>query len=183
MVKCICGPNLEIVSSICGDLSSGQTQNGVNFDFHVKFDLEGQGRSLHKTIGILTKVFYTFAPNLVILAQTVDELSCGQTHDWRTHTHRHTHAGNDNTRRPKLASGKNENISLSFLKSTAHNRGQLDELMSCWHLKWIFELERRSKSQDMGNGIAYLGLELNFQYNFRYNLKFAAILKNFRYFR
>ena len=23
----------------------------------VKFDLEGQGRSLHKTVGILTKVF------------------------------------------------------------------------------------------------------------------------------
>ena len=90
VVKCICGPNLEIVSSICGDLSSGQTQNGVNFDFHVKFDLEGQCRSLHKTIGILTKVFYTFAPNLVILAQTVDELSCGQTHDWRTHGHTHT---------------------------------------------------------------------------------------------
>ena len=25
-----------------------------------------------------------------------------------THTHTHTHAGNDNTRRPKLASGKND---------------------------------------------------------------------------
>ena len=34
----------------------------------------------------------------------VDELSRGQTRDWRTHGH--THAGNDNTRRPKLASGK-----------------------------------------------------------------------------
>ena len=45
-------------------------------------------------------------PNLVILAWTVDELSLGQAHDWRTHRHTHIHAGNDNTRRPKLASGK-----------------------------------------------------------------------------
>ena len=32
-----------------------------------------------KTIGILTKVFYTYGPNLVILAWTGDELSRGQT--------------------------------------------------------------------------------------------------------
>ena len=38
-----------------------------------------------------------------------DELSCGQARDWHTHTrtHRPTDAGDDNTRRPKLASGKN----------------------------------------------------------------------------
>ena len=86
------------------ELSRGQAQNGVNFDFEVKFDLEGQGQSPPKTIGILTKVFYTYGPNLVILAWTGDELSRGQTWwrtDWRTD------AGNDNTRRPKLASGKN----------------------------------------------------------------------------
>ena len=28
--------------------------------------------------------------------------------DGHTHIHTHTHAGNDNTRRPKLASGKND---------------------------------------------------------------------------
>ena len=38
----------------------GQTQNGVNLDFQVQYDLEGQCRSLHKAIGILNKVFYTF---------------------------------------------------------------------------------------------------------------------------
>ena len=38
--------------------------------FWVKFDLEGQGQSLPKTIGILTKVFCTSGPNLVILALT-----------------------------------------------------------------------------------------------------------------
>ena len=42
-------------------------ENGVNFDFEVTFDLEGQGQSPHKTIGILTKVFYTYGPYLVIL--------------------------------------------------------------------------------------------------------------------
>ena len=46
------------------ELSRRQAQNGVNFDFEVKFDLEGQGQSPPKTIGILTKVFYTYAPNL-----------------------------------------------------------------------------------------------------------------------
>ena len=90
------------------ELSRRQAQNGVNFDFEVKFDLEGQGQSPPKTIGILTKVFYTYGPNLVILAWTGDELSRGQTW-WRTDglTDGRTDAGNDNTRRPILASGKN----------------------------------------------------------------------------
>ena len=65
------------------ELSRRQAQNGVNFDFEVKYDLEGQGQSSPKTIGILTKVFYTYGPNLVILAWTGDELSRGQTW-WRT---------------------------------------------------------------------------------------------------
>ena len=65
------------------ELSHRQAQNGVNFDFEVKFDLEGQGQSPPKTIGILTKVFYTYGPNLVILAWTGDELSRRQTW-WRT---------------------------------------------------------------------------------------------------
>ena len=89
----------------------GQAQNEVNLDFHVKFDLEGQGWSVHKTIGTLTKVFCIFGPNLVILAWTGPELSRGQASDWQTdrQTNRQTDAGNDNTRRPKLASGKNLN--------------------------------------------------------------------------
>ena len=104
-------PNLEIVTSIGGESWHGQAQNGVNFYFEVKFDLEGQGQSPPKTIGILTKVFYTYGPNLVILVWTGDELSRGQASAYRTHrrtdgwTHRQTDAGNDNTRRPKLASG------------------------------------------------------------------------------
>ena len=94
------------------ELSHGQAQNGVNFDFEVKFDLEGQGQSPPKTIGILTKVFYIYGPNLVILAETGDELSRGQARDWHTdgHTHTQTDAGNDNTRRPILASGKKSSV-------------------------------------------------------------------------
>ena len=68
------------------------------FYFEVKFDLEGQGQSPPKTIGILTKVFYTYGANLVILAWTGVELSRGQASDYRTHrrtdgrTHRQTQA-------------------------------------------------------------------------------------------
>ena len=80
-------PNLVALAWTVDELSREQAQNGVNFDFEVKFDLEGQGQSPPKTIGILTKVFYTYGPNLVILAWTGDELSRGQTWwrtDWRT---------------------------------------------------------------------------------------------------
>ena len=81
------GPNLVALAWTVDELSREQAPNGVNFDFEVKFDLEGQGQSPPKTIGILTKVFYTYGPNLVILAWTGDELSRGQTWwrtDWRT---------------------------------------------------------------------------------------------------
>ena len=42
-----------------------------------------------KTIAILTKVFYTFGPNLVILVWKGRELSCGQASDWYTDTRTH----------------------------------------------------------------------------------------------
>ena len=67
------------------ELSCRQAQNGVNFDFEVTFDLEGQGQSPLKTIVILTKVFYTYGPNLMILAWTGDELSRRQASAYRTH--------------------------------------------------------------------------------------------------
>ena len=83
-----------ILAGTGDELSCRQAQNGVTFDFEVKFDLEGQGQSPPKTIGILTKVFYTYGPNLVILAWTGDELSRGQASYYRTHgrTHRQTQA-------------------------------------------------------------------------------------------
>ena len=74
-VFCTSGPNLAILAWTSDELSHGEAQNGVNVDFEVKFDFEDQGQSPPKTIGILTKVFYTCGPNLVILAWTGDELS------------------------------------------------------------------------------------------------------------
>ena len=84
-VFCTFGPNLVILAWTGDELSRGQAQNEVNFYFEVKFDLEGLGQSPPKTIGILTKVFYTYEPNLVILAWTGDELSRGQASAYRTH--------------------------------------------------------------------------------------------------
>ena len=90
-VFCIFDPNLVILAWTGDELSCRQAQNGVTFDFEVKFDLEGQGQSPPKTIGILTKVFYIYGPNLVILAETGHELSRGQAKHWRTRTDTHTH--------------------------------------------------------------------------------------------
>ena len=56
-VFCTSGPNLAILAWTGDELSCGQAQNGVNFDFEVEFDLEGQGQSPQKTIGIVTKIF------------------------------------------------------------------------------------------------------------------------------
>ena len=89
-VFCTFGPNLVILAWTGDESLCRQAQNGVTFDFEVKFELEGQGQSLPKTIGILTKVFYIYGPNLVILADTGHELSRGQAKGWRTRTDTHT---------------------------------------------------------------------------------------------
>ena len=89
MLRCIFVPNLEIVTSIGGELWHGQAQNGVNFDFEVKFHLEGQGQPPPKTIGILTKVFFLHLwskfgyPSLNgwwVIAWTSSWLTHGRTH-------------------------------------------------------------------------------------------------------
>ena len=89
-VFCTFGLNLVILAWTGDELSCRQAQNGVTFDYEVKFDLEGQGQSLSKTIGIITKVFHTLGQNLVILAWTGDELSREQAHDWRTDGRSHS---------------------------------------------------------------------------------------------
>ena len=100
------GPNLVALAWTGDELSHGQAQNGVNFDFEVKFDLEGQGQSLPKTI--LAKVFYIYGQNLVILAERDDELSRGQARDWRTDGHTQTDRRRQRQYpKAKLASGKN----------------------------------------------------------------------------
>ena len=84
-VFCTSGPNLVVLALTGDELSRGQAQNGVSFEFEVKFDRERQGQSPPKTIGFLTKVFYTYGPNLLILAWT------GQASDWHTDSHTYTH--------------------------------------------------------------------------------------------
>ena len=81
---------MVVLARMGDELLHGQAQNGVNFDFEVKFDLESHGQSLPKRIRILTKVFYIYGPNLVILAERGDELSRGQARDWRTDGHTQT---------------------------------------------------------------------------------------------
>ena len=39
------GPYLGILAGTGDELLDGQAQNGVNFDFEVKFDFEGQSQS------------------------------------------------------------------------------------------------------------------------------------------
>ena len=103
-VFCPSGPNFVVLAWTGDELSHGQAQNGVNFDFEVKFALEGQGQSPLKTIGILIKVYYIRGLNLVILAETGHELSRGQARDW--HTDGHTHADRRRQRQyPKANTG------------------------------------------------------------------------------
>ena len=54
-----------------------------NLTFKIKIGLQGHGQLPPKTIGILTKLFSTSGPNLVILAWMVmrygaDKLKCGK---------------------------------------------------------------------------------------------------------
>ena len=103
-VLCTCGLNLVILAWTSDELSYRQAQNGVTFDFEVKFDLEGQDQSPPKTIGILTNVFHIYGLNLVILAETGHALSRGQAKGWRTRTD--THTGRRRQRQyPKAKSG------------------------------------------------------------------------------
>ena len=97
------GPNLVILAWMGDELWCRQAQNWANLDFQVKFDLEDQGRSLHKTIGTLTKVFGICGPNLVILAWMGPELSRGQASDWQTdrQTPTHTHTPTQATAIPE----------------------------------------------------------------------------------
>ena len=65
------GPNLVALAWTGYELSRGQAQNWVNFDFEVIFDLEGQGQSPQNNRDLI-QVFYTYGRNLVILAWTGD---------------------------------------------------------------------------------------------------------------
>ena len=128
------------------ELWSGQAQNGVNSDFEVKFDLEGQGQLPPKTIGTLTKVFCIFGPNLAILAWTGPELSRGQASDWHTdrhtdtQTHRQTQATTipegQNWPRVKINATDIFNIPKNFDHHLNYNLNKL--ILACFKPIWIF---------------------------------------------
>ena len=98
-VVCTCGPNLVILAWMGDELWCGQAQDEVNVDFWGEFEFEVQGR-------LPLNVFCIFGQNVVILGWTGLELLDRHVSDWYTHTDTQTDAGNDNTRRLKLALGK-----------------------------------------------------------------------------
>ena len=51
VLRCIFDPKLVILAWTVDELWCGKAQNGVKFNFQVKFDLEGQGRSSPKIVG------------------------------------------------------------------------------------------------------------------------------------
>ena len=105
-VFCTSGPYLVVLAWTGDELLCGKSQNGVNFDFEVKFYLEGQGQSPPKTIGILTKVFLHLWSKFGYPSLNVKWVIAWTNlvmDGWMD-------AGNDNTRRPKLATGKNPSL-------------------------------------------------------------------------
>ena len=62
-------PNLVVLVSIGGDLSRGQAQHGVNFDFKFNLTLKVKVNR-PKTTRTLTKLFFTSGPHLVTLTSS-----------------------------------------------------------------------------------------------------------------
>ena len=105
---CTSGPNLVILTWMGNELWCGQAQNGVNFDFKVKFDLEDQGQLPPKKNRNLNQ-------GLLHLWSKFNDPSLNgsrvivPTSKWLIHTHTDTQtdAGNDNTQRPNWPPVKN----------------------------------------------------------------------------
>ena len=133
VVRYIFGSNLKILTWIGGEFLHGQAQNGVNFYYKLNLALKVKVNQ-PKTIGILTKVFCIFCPNLVVLVQ-----------GWHRHTLTHTDAGNNNTRRPKLASDKKWVTIILFLFQDEQEQPKMippwqSHLMGCWLCQNIYIL-------------------------------------------
>ena len=93
------------------ELWCGQAQNGVNSDLNltlkVKVNCPQNNRDLNQSLLHLWSKFGDPSLNgSQVIAWTSKWLTHRLTHT-RGHKHTHTDTGNDNTRRPKLASGKN----------------------------------------------------------------------------
>ena len=113
-----CGNLFHIMTSSCSQfavaihhLYSAEKHNQIIIQQKNKSDVKHWNTLSYLDIGSLNEVFCPLCQNLVLLAWMSDELSHA---DWHTHTH--TDAGNDNTRRPQLALDKNEaliNVSMA----------------------------------------------------------------------
>ena len=81
-----------------------------------------------------------------------------------------------------LASSLDKNVG-QITRSRGQKVGQIlkSSILLMLITPLIFELDRRTKSLNVGNGIAYLDVGLNFRYNFLFKsspyLKMVAILK------
>ena len=83
-----------------------------------------------------------FCLNLVVLAWMHVELWHGQPRCWwtQTQTQTHTDAGNDNTQRPKLASGKNYMlITSAAVMFSRPNILTIHLLLTCTHGLWALQ--------------------------------------------
>ena len=113
VLRCIFGPNLEILTSIIGNLSRGQTHQlkmGWILTLNWNLTLKVKVNHPQKYSGSQPR---SFTPMVKIWwfelerkrSYRADKLGEGRTDGL---TDGRTDAGNDNTRGPKLASGKNE---------------------------------------------------------------------------
>ena len=99
-------------------------QPGRSRHMHYKYNNNNNNNNTSKTTTILTKVFYNSGPNLVTLAWMGHKLSRGEAKGWHTNgqSHTQTDAGDDNTRRPQLASVKNFGLLLRALSINIKRR-------------------------------------------------------------
>ena len=59
--------------------------------------------------------------------------------DGQTHAHTHTHAGNDNTRRPKLASGKKGSNWNTLCNNEIRQELKLHDEVSALRVHWLVD--------------------------------------------
>ena len=91
---CTSCPHLVVLAWMDDKLSHGQAQNGLNFDFEVKFGLEGKLNYPPKQY-----IFYIYGPNLWSYFERVWSYRADkQVIDTHPHTDTQTDASNDNTR-------------------------------------------------------------------------------------
>ena len=67
-------PPLVILARTGDELLGGQAQNGVNFDFEVKFDLEGQDQSPPKYLPVYDAVVFSLWITRHALYNAVDSI-------------------------------------------------------------------------------------------------------------